>query len=223
VPSPKCEQGVVVGNTYDKYGTRNPVARNLMEGFLSSFDQLVARAEPRSVLEVGCGPGDLSLRMSRQGYDVLGTDISGRMIREARKRVVDGGDKARFERIDLFDLEPEAGRYDLVVCCEVLEHLNEPEEAMCHLSRLTRAHLLFSVPWEPIWRILNLARGRYWRSWGNTPGHLQHWSRQAFLDLLDTHLDVDEVRTPFPWTMALARLPAKQPTESAPCKNGVDE
>jgi len=204
--SPKYEKGIVVGNTYDKYGTRNPVARKLVEGFLASFDELVGQAAPRSVLEVGCGPGDLSLRLAKRGCEVLGTDLSGRMIREARKKVVGSGNAVRFEERDLFAIDPGDGTYDLVICCEVLEHLEEPEAAVRHLSRLTRASLLFSVPWEPVWRMLNLARGRYWRAWGNTPGHLQHWSRRSFLNLLGSHLEIDAVRTPLPWTMALASL-----------------
>jgi hypothetical protein len=53
--------------------------------------------------------------------------------------------------------------------------------------------------------VLNLARGHYWRDLGNTPGHLQHWSTLAFLDLLQDHLEVLELRTPLPWTMALCR------------------
>jgi len=61
------------------------------------------------------------------------------------------------------------------------------------------------VPREPIWRALNLARGKYVRDLGNTPGHLGHWSRRGFLELLGGRLEVVAVRTPLPWTMALCR------------------
>jgi len=61
------------------------------------------------------------------------------------------------------------------------------------------------VPREPIWRILNMARGKYWRALGNTPGHLQHWSRSGILGLLAEHFEIVEVRTPLPWTMVLCR------------------
>lgn len=219
---PKYEKGIVVGNTYDKYGTGNPVARRLVDGFLSAFDELVECAAPRTVLEVGCGPGDLSLRMARRGYEVLGTDLSDRMIRQARERAAAGRHAVRFDAKDLFDLDPRNGIYDLVVCCEVLEHLEEPEAAVRHLSRLARTSLLFSVPWEPMWRVLNVARGRYWSSWGNTPGHLQHWSRRSFLDLLDSHLDIDAVRTPLPWTMALTSLRFNSPANEEALKGRTD-
>jgi 2-polyprenyl-3-methyl-5-hydroxy-6-metoxy-1,4-benzoquinol methylase len=92
-----------------------------------------------------------------------------------------------------------------VVCCEVLEHLADPARALALLARLAQPHLIVSVPREPLWRILNLARGRYWAALGNTPGHLQHWSARRFLALLHDHVEVREVRTPLPWTMALCR------------------
>jgi hypothetical protein len=51
-----------------------------------------------------------------------------------------------------------------------------------------------------------MARGAYWRALGNTPGHLNHWSQRSFVRLLSSHGRVAEVRSPFPWTMALVRL-----------------
>jgi hypothetical protein len=63
-----------------------------------------------------------------------------------------------------------------------------------------------SVPREPLWRVLNLARGAYWTQLGNTPGHLNHWSRSAFVRLLLRHGEVVEARSPFPWTMLLVRV-----------------
>jgi hypothetical protein len=91
------------------------------------------------------------------------------------------------------------------VCCEVLEHLPDPACALALLARLAQPYLIVSVPREPLWRVLNLACGRYWTDFGNTPGHLQHWSARGFLALLEDHVEVREVRTPLPWTMALCR------------------
>jgi hypothetical protein len=74
------------------------------------------------------------------------------------------------------------------------------------MRRVTRRHLLVSVPREPLWRALNLARGAYIAQLGNTPGHVNHWSRGGFGRLLSRYGDVVELRTPFPWTMALVRI-----------------
>ena len=82
----------------------------------------------------------------------------------------------------------------------------DPEQTLAEMARVTREHLLVSVPREPLWRALNLARGAYVRDLGNTPGHVNHWSRRSFLRLLSRHGEVVEARSPFPWTMVLVRL-----------------
>jgi hypothetical protein len=74
------------------------------------------------------------------------------------------------------------------------------------MARVAGRHLLVSVPREPLWRGLNMARGAYLKDLGNTPGHLNHWSKRAFVRLLGQHGEVIEARSPFPWTMVLLRL-----------------
>lgn len=89
--------------------------------------------------------------------------------------------------------------------CEVLEHLDRPVEALDEIARVCGGAMLASVPWEPAWRLLNLLRGAYLRDLGNTPGHLQHFSRGSFRELLDRRFLRFGERRPFPWTMILAR------------------
>ena len=80
------------------------------------------------------------------------------------------------------------------------------EHTVSEMARCAQRHLLVSVPREPLWRMLNMARGAYWPALGNTPGHLNHWSRSSFVKLLSRHGEVVEVRSPFPWTMVLVRV-----------------
>lgn len=200
------ERGVVVGNVYDKYGSRNPLVRRIMRGFAGALDALVARAGPRSIHEVGCGEGYWVLRWSAQGIDARGSDFSEEAIRLARLNAAERGVEAsRFAVGSVYELDPARDGADLVVCCEVLEHLERPQDALRALQRVARGHLILSVPREPVWRLLNLARGKYVTDLGNTPGHVQHWSSGAFLGLVRGYFDVVEVRTPLPWTMALCR------------------
>ena len=72
-------------------------------------------------------------------------------------------------------------QFDVVVAAEVLEHLPDPEGGLAELARVGRRHLLLSVPQEPIFRGCNLLAGRYLRDWGNTPGHVNHWSKRGFV------------------------------------------
>lgn len=200
------EAGVVVGNVYDKYGSRNPVVRWIMRGFEDALSELVARAAPSSVHEIGCGEGYWVLHWNRHGLVARGTDFSTEVIRLARLNAAQEGIAADFFQVrSIYDLEPGRDGADLVVCCEVLEHLERPDEALRALQRVVRSHLIVSVPREPIWRLLNLARGKYVPHLGNTPGHLQHWSSRGFTQLMAKYFEVMEVRTPLPWTMALCR------------------
>jgi hypothetical protein len=60
------------------------------------------------------------------------------------------------------------------------------------------------VPFEPIWRTGNIIRRRYVSDWGNTPGHVNHWTRWGFSRFVRGAFDVQEVSTPLPWTMVRA-------------------
>jgi len=99
-----------------------------------------------------------------------------------------------------------ANEFDLATAVEVLEHVPDPVHTVSEMARCAERHLLVSVPREPLWRMLNMARGAYVSELGNTPGHLNHWSKRSFVRLLSGHGEVVEVRSPFPWTMLLVRL-----------------
>ena len=204
---PAYERGIVVGNVYDKYGTRNPIARRLMRGFLDAFDELVASSGCRDTHEVGCGDGHLALRLAQMGLTTRASDLSTLVLAEARNRASDAGVEISFREADLYTLQTPRDAAELIVCCEVLEHLPDPLEALQKLVSLSGSMILVSVPREPIWRLLNVARGRYLAAAGNTPGHLNHWSSRGFLKFLSHEVDVLEVRRPLPWTMALCRVP----------------
>lgn len=195
----------VPGNYYDKYNTRNPIARYLMNGFLDHFDELTGKTGARKVYEVGCGEGNLSMRLHDRGWDVRGSDLEISSVAESNQQCAARGIAPRFEARSLFDLTCEEASAELVICCEVLEHVPQTERALAVLKSLANPYLLLSVPREPIWRILNLARGKYITDLGNTPGHIQHWSSANFINMLAKTMKVVEVRTPLPWTMVLCR------------------
>lgn len=191
-----ADAGNVVGNVEDKYHARNPIARALMRGFLRAVTDLYLAADPRRVLEVGCGEGRLAdhLIRRRRPERFEACDVELRPAPE-----IDPGIALR--EASIYALPYADASFDLVVCCEVLEHLHDPAAGLAELARVSSRHVLLSTPWEPVWRLLNLARGRYVRDLGNTPGHVQHFGRRALVDLARTRLDVRAVRRPLPWTV----------------------
>ena len=200
-----ADADIVVGNTYDKYGTRNPLARLLVRSYEDSLCELVARASPKTIHEVGCGEGYWVIRWIRLGLAARGSDFSSKVIELARANAVaEGLSGVSFKSRNVYDLQPGHDDADLLVCLEVLEHLHRPDEALRALERVVSGHLILSVPREPIWRAMNVARGKYLQSWGNTPGHLQHWSQRAFVRWVQQYaFDVVAVRSPLPWTLVL--------------------
>jgi ubiquinone/menaquinone biosynthesis C-methylase UbiE len=101
----------------------------------------------------------------------------------------------------------EQGSFEMASAIEVLEHVPDPAHTVAEMARVARGgHLLVSVPREPLWRGLNMARGAYLKDLGNTPGHVNHWSKRSFVRLLSQHGTVLEARSPFPWTMLLVRV-----------------
>jgi SAM-dependent methyltransferase len=198
--------GVVTGNTYDKYGSRNPVVRRLMAGFERNLDELFERAAPASALDVGCGEGVLVQRWARRLGDgrVVGVDLEEDSIQAGW--AAHQAPNLEYRVMEGPELPFADDEFDLACAIEVLEHLPDPAHALAEMARCARHNLLVSVPREPLWRALNMARGAYWPALGNTPGHLNHWSKRSFVALLSGYGEVLEVRSPFPWTMLLVRL-----------------
>jgi 2-polyprenyl-3-methyl-5-hydroxy-6-metoxy-1,4-benzoquinol methylase len=202
----RSADGTVTGNTYDKYNTRNPVAAAMMRAFQRNLDDLFDSTHPESVLDIGCGEGVLTERWAQAlaPRRVVGIDLDDPLLAAewARRAAANLTFLAqRAERLPFADDE-----FDLATAIEVLEHVADPDATLSEMARCAARHLLVSVPREPLWRAVNMARGAYWRSLGNTPGHVNHFSKAAIVALCSRHGEVIETRSPFPWTMVLVRV-----------------
>jgi 2-polyprenyl-3-methyl-5-hydroxy-6-metoxy-1,4-benzoquinol methylase len=199
-------EGIVTGNTYDKYGSTNLLVRRLMTGFERTLDELLTSAEPHSLLDVGCGEGVLVHQWAQRLGEcrVVGIDLEEQSIQA-------GWSERQAPNLEYHVMRAEnlpfaENEFDLATAIEVLEHVPDPEHTLAEMARCAERHLLVSVPHEPLWRMLNMARGAYLPQLGNTPGHINHWSKRSFGKLLARYGEVAETRSPFPWTMMLVRL-----------------
>jgi len=208
----------VAGNVFDKYGSTNPLYRRMVGGFIASVASLVRRAAPRSVLDVGCADGELARRVFAQcphqatELRYVGLDLAADQIAKAEKPT----NRAEFVCADASCMPFEDGTFDLVLGLEVLEHVENPAKVLSEICRVVCHRVVISVPWEPIWRILNVCRLKYLRDLGNTPGHIQHFTRRDIRKLFTTQCEIEQELNPFPWTMLAGRpLLAATPLQPA--------
>ena len=200
-------EGTVTGNTYDKYGSSNPVVRRLMATFQRTLGELFEQVDPASVLDVGCGEAILThaWATARPATRVVGFDLEDPQIqRHWEQRTAPNLEYRILRAQEAFPFAE--GEFALATAIEVLEHVPDPERTVSEMARVAKRWVLVSVPREPLWRGLNVARGAYWRDLGNTPGHVNHWSKRGFVSLLSRYGTVEEARSPFPWTMVLVRI-----------------
>lgn len=199
----------IVGNHYDKYQTKNPIARLLMRRFLDTVTSLYNDDPPASVLEVGCGEGRLIHHLvthaRRRPERVTACDLELGQIAHGLDPAIE------FKAASVYELPYADAEFELIVCCEVLEHLEEPARAVAELARVAQKGVLISTPRDRIWRVMNMARGKYLRDLGNTPGHIQHFERDDLTQLIARRFTVQQVRTPLPWVILRASsLPSAQ-------------
>lgn len=193
---------VPTGNTYDKYGSTNPIEQRMMHGFFSTLDGLLDGSAPERILEVGVGEGVVTQRVRDRFADatLVGLDLPDDDLAE-HWRALDIA--CAFGDVTTLPFPDDS--FDLVLAIEVFEHFDDPPAALDEVARVCSGSLVASVPFEPIWRIGNLARRRYVRDLGNTPGHVNHWGRRGFSKFVGSRFDVADVASPLPWTMVRAR------------------
>lgn len=185
----------------EKYQSGNWIANRLVTNFLKAIVGAVKDAGNKDVHEVGCGEGHILGVLAAAGFSVRGCDISPSSLEVARKESERHGFSIQIAEKSVYELDESADAADTIVCCEVLEHLTDPELALKKLLSVTRRDLVLSVPNEPVWHLLNMARGKYWNALGNTPGHFQHWTTGQFVAFVAEQAEVVSVKRPLPWTL----------------------
>lgn len=200
-PSVESRDLFVGAEHADKYQSENWLARKLVNNFMTEVLAAVRATGPHEVYEAGCGEGHILGLLASNGFRVRGCDVSEDALNVANLEAARRGLAFETTKKSIYDLDPSVDSADTVLCCEVFEHLEDPEAALKNLLAITRRFLIVSVPNEPLWRILNMVRGKYISSCGNTPGHIQHWSTRRFVKFLGHHATITTVRRPIPWIL----------------------
>jgi 2-polyprenyl-6-hydroxyphenyl methylase/3-demethylubiquinone-9 3-methyltransferase len=166
-----------------------------------SYIRQRAELADRTVLDVGCGGGILTEALAREGAVVTGIDLGQAALAAARAHQRLSGIQAVYRRIAVESLAAERpGRYDTVVCMELLEHVPDPAAVVVACAQLVRpgghlffatlnrtpaAHLLAILMAERVLRIVPRGTHQYDRF--IRPRALRQWARQAGLNAGECH------------------------------------
>ncbi len=194
-------QPIPLGNYFNKHTTRNPLFRFFTDRYRRSLQEILKEINPHNALEVGSGEGYI-IAYTREVHPSLrmfASDIDWQLVKAGSQDF----EQASWTVCYGESLPYSSGQFDLVMACEVLEHVPRPDLVMEELRRVGRKWLIASVPHEPWWRLLNMARLRYLKDFGNTPGHIQHWGMGQFGGFLSGFVRIKHIQSVFPWTFVL--------------------
>lgn len=190
-------------DNYRKHTHRNPIQRLLLWNFFRHLLSLISKRKVDSILDVGCGEGFTLNRLKEKG---IGKNLEGV---EYLQTAIDLGKKMypdiKIKKGTIYDLPYKDNSFDLVLCTEVLEHLDEPEKALKELVRVSKKYLVISVPNEPFFMFAQFVRGKNWSRLGNDIEHINHWTMFGFPKFIKQNagknVKILSRRFPFAWTM----------------------
>lgn len=191
-----------IPTNYIKHTSKNPLQKFLINNFYSTLVSLAKPLSPKTVLDAGCGEGFTlnKLMLNQIGQSIEGVEYTKEAIAFGKKLFP----KANIKHGSIYDLPYKDNSFDLVVCTEVLEHLEDPKKAMSEIARVSKKYVVLSVPNEPFFMLSNFFRGKNLSRLGNEPGHINHWTIISFQNFLEEALKIRTSRFPFPWILILA-------------------
>lgn len=189
--------------TQQKYYSPNPLRRFFIKRFLQNILQEIKDKKVINLLDVGCGEGqaDSFFLKNQSNLKITGVDVNELSLKEAKKNCP----KMKVQKADIYRLPFPDQSFDLILCLEVLEHLEEPEKAVKEIKRVGKKFII-SIPWEPYFSLMSFFSGRYLKNLGRHPEHLQFWGRKSFAEFIKKELPKAKIKTSFPWLIAEGEL-----------------
>lgn len=190
---------------YQKHQNQNPIQKALINNFYTQLFKMIKPLKVDTILDVGCGEGFTLKKLEEKkiGRKNEGIDFSKDAIKIGKKiypnlKLFEG---------DVYSLKYKDKSFDLSLCTEVLEHLEDPARAIAEIKRVTSKYIVFSVPNEPFFILANFMRGKYLKNLGNHPEHINHWTFWGFENFLKSQgLTIVKSRHPFAWSLVLTKV-----------------
>lgn len=185
-----------------KYSSKNPLQRYLIKRFLQNIREFANESQSGKLLDIGSGEGYLlDAVQCANKFQAIALDPNQEALRVLKKKlpetkVMEGV----AQKLPFLDKD-----FDLITCCEVLEHISDFEKALSEIKRVGRSHFIFSVPDEPFFSLANFLRGKNLSRWGNDIEHVNRWSFKKFYTLIGEDFQIIKAKRSFPWTIVFAK------------------
>jgi ubiquinone/menaquinone biosynthesis C-methylase UbiE len=199
------------GHKYTEEG-QGKIGARLLDGYFKVVEEFIGMSDIHNkrrkykAIEIGCGEGYSTQRLHKMlpsNVSLFASEYVDKLVPIARKL----NPKVEVIQESVYELKHKDNTFDVVFLLEVLEHLDYPDVALQEIRRVLKDDgvLILGVPREPLWRSLNMARGKYIKDFGNTVGHLNHWSARSLVKHVEEHMGPVKARkNPIPWTLVLA-------------------
>lgn len=189
-------------NFTGKYENNGIIAQKLVNNYFKAVEILFKKTNNvKNCHEIGSGEGLSSQKLNKLVPSLSASEFVDKFVEQAKNN----NPQLKVFQESVYDLKYEDNSVDLIFLLEVLEHLDYPELALQEISRVSKKYLILGVPREPIWCFLNICRFKYLNRLGNTPGHLNNWSKKQIINLVEKEFGkVIAVESPLPWIILLA-------------------
>lgn len=194
---------------YDKYMSKNPLKRRMIDrlnkkivsNLKEMVKDIVVEESKIKILDAGCGEGFITnlLYNNLKNAEFTGIEFTKEALEIAREM----NKNINFVQGDIYEMPFKDLSFDIVICTEVLEHLEDPEKAVSELKRLSKKYILLTVPNEPWFCLGNLIALKNINRLGNPIDHINHWTFGDFKKFAKQNFGGKLVfDTSFPWTIA---------------------
>ena len=130
----------------------NKVQKKIRQGHQQTIDTVVdwlkddGNLADITICDAGCGVGSLSIPLAEAGATVSASDISEKMVGEAKEKAESTLEDSSKVTFTVSDLEALSGSYDTVICLDVLIHYPTEDAAkmIAHLASLAQSRLILS-------------------------------------------------------------------------------
>ena len=161
------------------------------------LELLMKHCDPngKSLLDYGCGRGEMLDFSTQVGFKVKGTDLDEKCVEISSKY----GEACVLDIArPLEQFGPKS--FDVVSCFHVLEHVDNPKAVLSTLAKIARSYVVIAVP---NLRYLHKTFRRTMRRSEVNSGHLQSWDHWHFLNLAETHCGLEWIE----WGTDATQLP----------------